>query len=102
MVEEVLGAAGGVGDGDGAGVDAEVVIERGHDVLIVNRPADGSGGVAVGFADYLAGAHSATGEQRHADSGPVVAAAVFGDRRRAAEFAPGDDRDVVDQAALVE
>ena len=41
--------------------------------------------------------HAAAGQQRHADGGPVIAAAVTRIHlRRAAELAPGDDRYVVE------
>src|SRR5262245_57955364 len=69
VVEQVLWAAGGVGDGDLAGVDAEVLIERGKNVLISDGPAECGGGIAVGFADHLPGLHSAAGEDGGADGG---------------------------------
>ena len=83
-------------------VDAEVAIERGDHVLEVDRAIGGAFAQPVGRADDLAGLHAAAGQECAADLRPVVAAGTIVDLRRAAEFAPGDDRHIVEHAADVE
>ena len=83
-------------------VDAEVVVERGEDFAEGDGAVDGVFAQAVRRADHLAGPHAAAGQQGAADLRPVVAAGVFVDLRRAAEFAPDDDRHVAIQPALVQ
>lgn len=101
-VDEVVGTAGEVGDGDLIGVDAELVIECGEDLAEVDTAVGDFAAEAVGGTDDVAGFHAAAGEEGAADLRPVVAAAVFVDLWGAAEFAPCDDGDVFVHAAEVE
>jgi hypothetical protein len=55
--------------------------------------------MAVGAADHLPRLHAAAGQERAIDLGPVVAAGVLVDARRAAKLAPGDHRHIVQKTA---
>ena len=101
-VEQEMRAVGGVVDHGVLDVDAELVIERGEDILIVHGPILRFLAQAVGRTDHLAHPHAAAGQEGARGSGPVVAAGGFVDPRRAAEFAPGDHADVLVQAAGVQ
>ncbi len=87
---------------EGVGVDAQVVVDGGQDVLVVDRPAGGRAAQLVGRADHLADLHAAAEEQGRVDPGPVVAAGVLVDLGRAAELAPDDHGDVAVEAAVVD
>ena len=101
-VEEIVRAVGGVVDHGVLDVDAELVIEGGEDVLIVHGPILRFLAQAVGRTDDLAHAHAAAGQECARRLGPVVSAGGFVDAWRAAEFAPGDDADILVQAAGVQ
>lgn len=101
-VDEVVWAAGEVGDGDLIGVDPELVVERGEDLAEVDAAVGDFATETVGGSDDVAGFHAAAGEEGAADLRPVVAAAVFVDLGGAAEFAPCDDGDVLVHTAEVE
>src|SRR5687767_6532673 len=101
-IDQIMRPARGVGDCGGVGVDAEVVIEGGEDFAEFHGTFRGLTAEPVGCADDLAGLHAAAAQYAAGYAGPVVAAAVFIDRRAAAEFAPGDDRHILVHAALVE
>src|SRR5438105_4406253 len=83
-------------------IDAHVLVDRGQDVAIVDGTNVGVGSRVVGGGDDLASGHAAAGQQDAVHGGPVVAAGVFVDARRAAELAPDDHADVPAQAALVD
>ncbi len=87
---------------EGVGIDAEVVVNGGQDVLIGDRPAGGRAAELVGRADDLANLHAAAEQEGRVDPGPVVAAAVLVDLGRAAEFAPDDHGDVAVEPAEVD
>ena len=87
---------------EGVGVDAQVVVDGGQDVVVVDRSAGGRAAELVGRADDLADLHAAAGEQGRVDPRPVVAAGVLVDLGRAAELAPDDHRDVPVQTAGVD
>ena len=95
-------AVGGVVDHGVLDVDAELVIEGGEDVLIVHGPILRFFAQAVGRTDDLAHAHAAAGQEGARRLGPVVAAGGFVDAWSAAEFAPGDDADILVEAAGVQ
>lgn len=98
------GAAGEVGELV-AVVDAEVVVDRGEQVLRVERAFGGVFGFGVGGSDDLAHAESSAGDQSGLSLRPVVSAeATVGgrDARSAAELADGDDEDFFVEAALVD
>ena len=78
------------------------MVERGKDILEVDRTLGGRSRQAVGVTDYLAGLASASDNECRADPRPVVPAAVLVDLWRSSELAPGDDRDVIEHASLVE
>src|SRR5687768_12827186 len=102
MLQQVLGAAGVVSECGGGGVDAEVVVERGEDVLVVEGAVLDRLAQVVGRADGLAVAEAAASEEATADGGPVVAAAVLVDPGGAAELAPDDDGDIAVQPSGVQ
>ena len=82
-------------------IDAEVVVNRREDVFLSDRPSDCRAGGAVGFTDDDSAAHSSAGENRGADLRPVMpAAALRIDARSPAKLAPGNDRHIVQSAAL--
>ena len=87
---------------EGVGVDAQVVVDGGQDVLVMDRPAGGRAAQLVGRADHLADLHPAAEEQGRVDAGPVVAAGVLVDLGRAAELAPDDHGDVAVEPADVD
>ena len=101
-VEQEVGAVGGVVDHGVLDVDAELVIERGEDILIMHGPILRFLAQAVGRTDDLAHAHAAAGQEGARRPGPVVSAGGFVDARGAAEFAPGDDADILVEPAGVQ
>ena len=95
---QVLWPAGGVDDRHLARVNAEIVIERGKDLLKVDGPLAGFFAQAIGRADHLSATNAAAGQECTADIRPMIAPRLLVDPRRAAEFAPDDHRDVVEHA----
>ena len=86
----------------GCGVDAEVTVDRGQDVLRVFGVVFDDGGVGVGGADGSAALDSPTGEGGAEGAHPVVAAGGGVHARGAAVFPPGDDERRLQQPPLVE
>lgn len=85
-------------------VDAEVVVDRGEQVLRVEWAFGGVFGFGVGGSGDLAHAEFSAGDERGLSLRPVVSAeATVGGRntRRAAELADGDDEDFFIEATLV-
>src|SRR6516225_11439142 len=68
----------------------------------MNRVLSGVRADAVGAAEHLPCGHAAARHQGTVDRGPVIAAGIAVDARRAAKFAPDDDADVPFQAALMQ
>src|ERR1044071_2345649 len=101
-VDQVLGPAAEVGDGDLGHVDAEVVVEGGEDVAEEDRAIGGFAAPAIGGADDLAGFHAPACQHGAGDPGPVIATGVLVDGRGPAELAPDDDGDVAVQALGLE
>lgn len=99
--ENADGAFGLVADVAG-GVDAEVVVDGGKDIAIVDGPFGGVGPDFVGGADDLSGRHTAAGEEYGLDGGPVIAAGFVVDFGSATEFAPDDEGDILIESALGE
>lgn len=64
MIDKKLWPARGVGNGGGAGIDPEVVIERRNDFLHVNRTFDWVFAQAIGGANGLSSSNAATGQKR--------------------------------------
>ena len=104
-------SAGRADDADGAagGVlvvrverDAERVVDRGQQVLGRDGPFLHVAAARLAGADDPAPLDAAAAEQDGEAVGPVVAAGVAVDQRRAAELAGAVDDDVVEHAALVE
>ena len=84
-------------------IDPEIVVERGEDVLDVNRPCHRRTGVLVRCSDHLAGLHPAARDDRRRDGWPVVTATgIRIDLRRTAELAPSDHRHIVEQITLLQ
>lgn len=81
------------------GVDAEVVIERGEDLLEVDRSILGVFTEAIGRADDLARPHAAARHQSAAHLWPVVASRLGVDPWSAAKFAPDNHGNVVEHVA---
>ena len=92
--DEVLRAALSIEDGGFAEVDAHVVVERGEDLLKLHGSVGYFSADAVGCADDLSGAHSATGEQRERGFWPVVSAVHVVDFWGATKLAPNDHGNV--------
>ena len=90
-----MGAVGGVVDHGILDIDAELVIEGGEDVLIMHRPISRFFAQAVGRADDLSHTHAAAGQEGARRLGPMVSAGGFVDTGGTAEFAPGDDADIL-------
>ena len=86
-IDEILGAAGEVGQGDAIGVEAQLMVERGEDFAEVDAAIHDFSAESISRADDLTGFHSATGEKGAANLRPVVASSVLVDLRRATELA---------------
>ena len=78
------------------------MVERGKDLLNVDRSFLGFLAQSIGGADGLAGLHPAAGHQRAGVAWPVVAAGILVDFGSAAELTPGDYRDILVESTLVE
>src|SRR5262249_11181344 len=102
LLRQMLRAAGGIIHGVRHWVEAQIVIDRGHDFAESGGPGRGKFAQAVGGADDLAGLHAAAGHDGTAYLRPVVAAGAVVDARRAAEFAPGNYGHIVQHTAHVE
>src|ERR1044071_6057666 len=96
-----MGTAGEVGDLGGGQIDTHVVIERRKYFLEVDRAIDGLAPETIGAANDLAGFHVAAGEKRARNARPMIAAGIFIDDRRAAEFAPDNYTHVFVEPAVV-
>src|SRR5207247_1424341 len=83
-------------------IDAEAVKQRGREVLRADRIRSGIGADVVGGAVDAAAADAAAGDDGTEAVGPVVAAAVDVESRRAAELAHHDHERFIEQAALGE
>lgn len=84
------------------GVDAQLGVERGGEIL---RSADLVRGVVaagIGGADHVPTGHAGPGEEDGHGPGPVVASGVLVDLRSPAEFPESDHQGPVEQAAVVE
>lgn len=89
-----------VHQGRGLPVDSEMTIQRGEDVLIMNRPGGHFSGVAISAADDLASVETAAGHDAHRNLRPVLASAIVADFRRASKFSPHDNHHIVEHSAL--
>src|SRR5262245_49851843 len=78
------------------------MVERGVDFLERDGTRFGLAAEAIGGTNDVARFHATAGHESARDARPVVAAGVLVDLRRAAKLAPGDDRTIVGQAALVQ
>src|SRR5207249_694723 len=102
LLDDVLRPAGRVADGGLGGVNAQVVIQGGENLLEMHRPLLGVLAQPIGGADGLTSAHAAAGQDGTTDLRPMVAAGVFVDSRCAAKLAPGDYRHVIEHAANIQ
>ena len=102
VFDQVLRSTSWVGDGRRAGIDAQVVVDRGDDFLHVNRAIECVLAESVGRSDGLTCSHAASGQQAATDSRPVIASGVRIDSRSTTEFAPHGDGCVVQHASVVE
>ena len=75
------------------------MVHRREHVVVVDRVVGRLGRRRVGRADHLADLHAAAGQQGAVDPGPVVTPGLLVDLRRAAEFAPHEQRRRLVQAA---
>ena len=101
-VDEVVGAAGEVGDGDLIRVDAELVVERGEDLAEVDAAVGDFAAETVGGTDDVAGFHAAAGEEGGEGLGVVVASVAGAELRGAAEFTGDDDEGAVEETAAAQ
>ena len=83
-------------------VDAEVLVNRGPQVIRAQWPLDGEFRPRIGGSDDLAVFHAAAGQGRAGDPGPVVPSAFLVELRSAAEFTPHHHTDVLIQTAVVQ
>ena len=97
-----MGAVGGVVDHDVLDVDAELMIERGEDVLIMHGPILWFLAKTVGRTDDLARSHATACKQRARRLGPVVSTGRLVDAWGATELTPGDDTDILVQTASMQ
>lgn len=86
---------------DAVGVDAEVVVERGDEVLDADSAFGGVFASDVGGADDLAGGDAAAAEDERHRAGPVIAAGLHRTGRAAGDAAAGTRR-VVDLRSAAE
>ena len=92
MVYQVLRTSRGVFDRGRGNINSHVVVERGKDLLHVNRAVLGLLGILSRAANDLACLHATTGQDTHRDSVPVVTATlVVVDSGCPAKFTPHDD-----------
>src|SRR5437016_4313445 len=101
-IDQVLRAAHRIDDGRGGRIDAQVVIQGGKHFLERDRAIPGIFPQPIGGANHLARPHAAASQQGTTYLRPVIAAGALVDARRAAEFAPGNHRHVVEHAAGVQ
>ncbi len=80
-------------------IDAQHAVDRRGHVGRADWLGRHLGSLFVGRADQLAPLHAGAGEQQRRGLLPVVAAGVFVDLRRAAEFAETDDERILQQSA---
>src|SRR5262245_43298407 len=97
VADQVLRAAIEVGELRMCDVNPQPFIKRGEYVAKVNWPRLGLFAPPRGRAQDLAATHSATGHQGTTNVGPMVAAGVGIDLRRATKLAPCDNGNVVNQ-----
>ena len=111
VLEDAVDDLAAVDDFDGAvtgghelfvGVDAELVVNGGHEVGGVDPILFGFATERVGSAVNHPFFDSASCEHHGEDAGPVIAAAVLVDFRGAAEFGGEHDEGVVEHAAIAE
>ncbi len=102
LIAEELRAAAEIGKRGLDRVDAHAVIERGEHFQVVDRPILHLAADAIARSDNLAGPHAAAGQHGEVDRGPMIAAGIFVDLGRAAEFAPHDHRHVLFHSPLVQ
>lgn len=88
LLHEIFWAAGGIEELSRAHVDAEVVVQRGEDLLHVDRAVLGVPCIGGCRADRLTGRHAAAGQKGPHHLGPMVAPGAIIHARRAAELAP--------------
>src|SRR4051794_29427014 len=93
--EEKLGTAAVVRDRRIFHVDAELVIQRGEYVLVMDRPVVRHFAQPVRGTDDLAHTHTAAGEEGARSLRPMITAAAGVDARRTPEFTPSDDADIL-------
>ena len=101
MFQQVPGSAVQIRESRLAGVDAQVVIQRGKDVLIVNVAILDFFSQACRRSDNLPGAHAATGQQRIRNLRPMFASTSLADLWRTSELTPHNDCDVLIEATVV-
>src|ERR1051325_4238516 len=99
-IDEKLRAAREIVDRDFVHVGAQIVVKRGEYFAEGHGPFHRFAAEPVSRADDLPGLHPAAEEHGAGDARPMIASAVLVDRRRAAELAPNDDRNVLVTAAL--
>src|SRR4051812_20866096 len=101
-INQILRTAGEIGQGCGCDVDAEVMIKGGEDFAELDGAINRFASEAIGGADDLTSFHSAASEQGAGDARPMVASAIFVDRRSAAEFTPDDNRNIFFETTIVD
>lgn len=99
VVDEVLWAAVGVGQGDGVWVDSELVVDRGEDLLDVDWSVLSDFTEAVGGSDELAVLHAAASQEERRGAGPVISAGVSVDPRSSSELSGHHDDRVVESTS---
>src|SRR5882672_2677893 len=100
-VENIVRTAGEVRDRRLVGVDPQVAVQRGENLLETHGTLGSVLAQPVGRADHLSRPQPTAGQHGAGDLRPVVAAALAVDLGRPAELAPDDDADVLVEPARV-
>ena len=95
-------AAGQVRQGDAAGVNSELVIERGEDFAKMHAAIGDLPAEPVGRANDLAGFHTPTRQQSTPKLRPVIAAPILVNLRCAAKLSSGHHRHILIHPPLVQ
>ena len=95
MIYKILRSTSLIGYCGRANVNAQTIVQCGEHLLIMHGPVLRHFPQSIRRTNDLPGFHAATSQQAAGHLWPVVSATVFVDSRRAAEFSPGDDADVI-------
>ena len=102
FVEKVTRAPAEVSYGVARGIDAQVVVQRGHYVLVVDWPIGNFRSGFVRCPDDLANLHASAGHNPHGGFGPMVSPSLCIDFGGSPKLTPGQYRDVIQHAAFLQ